>query len=264
MRTAHAEELLRTRPALDFVELLSDNHMVAGGPARWQARAVAGAYPVALHGVGLSLGSLDPLDLDYLHNLGELARELSAVFVSDHVAFTRVGGVDYHDLLPLPGTEEALAHLVQRTVEAQERLGCRLLLENASRYLPDVEGAIPEQDFLNELCRRSGCGLLLDLNNAYVNQHNLGIDARQMTTAIAPEHIGYVHLAGHEERGDLLVDTHGTPVCNAVWNLLGQLARRVPNLAVLVERDRHLPPLATLLEEAGQARHIVASARHAA
>lgn len=265
VRAAHIAELLRTLPPLGFVELLTDNHLAPGGPARWQARAVAEHYPVALHGVGLSVGSIDPLDRDYLRRVRELADELQARFVSDHVAFTRVHGAEYHDLLPLPGTEEALAHLVRRTLEAQERLERRLLLENPSRYLPDVANAIPEEEFLRELCSRSGCGLLLDVNNAYVSQHNLGSDARSLIDAIPPEHIGYAHVAGFEIKEDMAIDTHGAPVCEAVWALLATLARRVPRLPVLVERDRNLPPLPELLTEAWRAQALVAQAsRYAA
>lgn len=265
VRAAHVAELLRTRPPLDFVELLTDNHLAPGGPARWLARELAEQYPVALHGVGLSLGSIDPLNRDYLRGVRDLADELGAAAVSDHVAFTRVAGREYHDLLPLPGTREALDHLVGRALEAQERLGRRLLLENASRYLPDVADAIPEHEFLIELCRRSGCGLLLDVNNAYVSQHNLGTDARRLIDTIPAEAIGYVHIAGFEAREDLLVDTHGAPVSEAVWSLLAVLARRVPQVPLMLERDRNLPPLAELLAEAWQARARVEQARpHAA
>lgn len=260
LRAAHAAELLARRPPLSFVELLSDNHLAPGGPTRWQARAVAAAYPVTLHGVGLSLGSREPFDRTYLKRLRELTLELDAVFVSDHVAFTRVAGVEFHDLLPLPGTEEALDHLVCRAQEAQDRLGRQLLLENPSRYLPDVTGAIPEHVFLNELCRRSGCGLLLDVNNAYVSQHNLGQDARAFLAGIAAHHIGYAHVAGHEARDGLLVDSHGAPVAAAVWALLAELAQRIPGVPVLVERDRNLPPLAALLAEARRAQTVVAEA----
>lgn len=252
-RAAHFETLLHTQSGLDFIELLTDNHLAAGGPARWTARALARRFPVALHGVGLSLGSIDPLDRAYLRRVRVLAQELDARWVSDHIAFTRVDGIEYHDLLPLPGTRAALAHLIDRVSEAQERLGRPLLLENPSRYLADAADALPEPTFLSELCRRTGCGLLLDLNNLHVSAHNLGGDARDVVEALNPALIGYVHIAGHERRDGLLIDTHGAAITDPVWDLLTVLVRRRPDLTILIERDHNLPPLEELLAEAQHA-----------
>jgi uncharacterized protein (UPF0276 family) len=264
-RGAHVPDLLQRRVSLDFLELLADNHLAAGGPARAQAHALAERYPIALHCVGMSLGSVDALDRPYLRRVRRLADETGAVHVSDHIAFTRVDGVEFHDLLPLPGTRAALAHLVARVLEAQERLGRRLLLENPSRYLPDVAHAMPEAEFVRELCRRSGCGLLLDLNNLYVSRHNIGADALMAIESLPVEAVGYVHIAGHARHGGLLVDTHGAAVADAVWALLGALAGRIPGVPVVVERDRNLPPLRELLAEAERARAIVGQPRrHAA
>lgn len=259
-RAAHFKQLLREPQSLDFIELLADNHLAPGGPARRQARALAGRYPVVLHCVGMSLGSVDALDYGYLDRVGALAAETGALWISDHIAFTRFDGVEYHDLLPLPGTREALDHLVARANAVQQRLGRRILLENASRYLPDVPDALPEAEFLSELCRRSGCGLLLDVNNLYVSQHNLGLDAREVIRNLSVNAVGYIHVAGFEPKGRLLVDTHGAPVAEPVWTLLSELARRRPDLPVLIERDRNLPPLEALLAEVERARTVVRGA----
>lgn len=253
-RAAHFEQLLRQSQPLDFIELLTDNHLAPGGPTRWQARALAEQYPVMLHCVGMSLGSVDALDYGYLDRVGALAAETGALWVSDHIAFTRFDGVEYHDLLPLPGTRETLDHLIRRADAVQQRLGRRILLENASRYLSDVPDAMPEVEFLSELCRRSGCGLLLDVNNLYVSQQNLGLDAREVIRKLPVEAIGYVHIAGFEAKGQLLIDTHGAPVAEPVWGLLEELSRRRPDIAVLIERDRNLPPLEALLAEVERAR----------
>ncbi len=264
-RTKWYKDLVRDKPALGFLELLAENHFARGGPARWQARQLAEHYPVTLHCVGMSLGSLDRLDATYLYRLRQLANEVGAVEVSDHIAFTRLNGVEYHDLLPLPGTEEALAHLCTRVGEAQDRLGRRLLLENASRYLPDVEEAIPEQEFMQALCERTGCGLLLDINNLYVNQHNVQGNARRVIQQLSPKHVGYVHIAGHEKRGKLLLDSHAAEVPGSVWDLLFLWLERSPDTPVLIERDGELPPLSEQLQQVAVSESLRSQAQtHAA
>lgn len=258
LRSAHMRELMRERPRLGFLELLADNHLAEGGPDRWMARSAARAYPVTLHCIGMSLGSIDALDRDYIRRVRRLADEVQAIFLSDHIAFTRVDGIEYHDLLPLPYTEEALNHLAGRTIEAQDLLGRTLLLENPSRYLPTVEAAIPELEFLAELCQRSGCGLLLDINNAYVCQANGGEDASRLIHALPPRFVGYVHIAGHHRRGNLLVDTHAAPVDETVWTLLRSTVAKMPDVPVLIERDGRQPPFCELLAEAQRVRNIQA------
>lgn len=265
VRAAHARELLAEEPALALAELLADNHMAPGGPARWLARRVASAYPVALHAVGASLGGPDPLDLDYLRRLRALAEELDARWVSDHVAWSSWRGRQLHDLLPVPASEAALRHLVPRIHAAQDVLGRRMLLENPSRYLPHVDGELDEAAFLAELTRRTGCGLLVDVNNAYVNEVNLGSSACGFLDCLPIDTIGYVHVAGHARAGDHLLDTHGEPVPAPVWALLARLLARRPGLTVVVERDRNLPPLAELLDEVAKAGRLVREAvAHAA
>lgn len=257
VRAAHARELLSRRPPLGLAELLADNHMAPGGPARWLARQVSQVYPVALHAVGTSLGGADPLDHDYLGRLRDLADELEAVWVSDHVAFSSWRGRQLHDLLPVPFSEEALVHLSGRVCDAQDVLDRPLLLENPSRYLPRVPGELEEAEFLAELVSRTGCGLLVDVNNAYVNEVNLGSSAAAFVDGLPSAAIGYVHVAGHALEGDHLLDTHGAAVAAPVWQLLARLLARRPDLGVIVERDRNLPPLDVLLDEVGHATRLM-------
>ncbi len=253
VRIPHARELLDRQPALGLAELLADNHLAPGGPARLLARRVALTYPVALHAVGTSLGGPDPLDRSYLLRLRTLAEELDARWVSDHVSFSSWHGSQLHDLLPVPYSEESLKHISCRIDISQDLLGRRMLVENPSRYLPLAAGEMGEAEFLNELVRRTGCGLLVDVNNAYVNQINLGISAAAFIDELAVADIGYVHIAGHSVRGDYLVDTHGSAVAEPVWQLLERLLYRRPDLTVIIERDRSLPPLDELLDEVTRA-----------
>lgn len=250
LRGPHLPEILRARPAVPWFELLTDNHLAAGGALRFQAEAVAEHYPVALHGVGMSLGGIDPLDPDYLDRVRGLARRTGARHVSEHLSFTARGGVHSHDLLPLPWTEEALELAAARVREAQDRLGTPLLLENVSTYLEYEHSTLGEGEFLAELCARADCGLLLDLNNVHVNAVNHGRDPAAFLDAVPWERVGEVHLAGHAARGGLLIDTHGAPVCADVIELFVRVLPRIPEVPVLLERDTRLPPWAELWAEA--------------
>lgn len=250
LRGPHVPEILRARPAVPWFELLTDNHLAAGGAARFQAEAVAERYPVALHGVGMSLGGVDPLDPDYLGRVRALARRTGARHVSEHLSFTARGGVRSHDLLPLPWTEEALELAAARAREAQERLDAPFLIENVSTYLEYEHSTLGEGEFLSELCARADCGLLLDLNNAHVNAVNHGRDPFEFLDAVPWERVGEIHLAGHAERGGLLIDTHGAPVCGDVIELFVRALPRAPAAPVLLERDARIPPWAELWAEA--------------
>ena len=250
LRGPHLPEILRARPAVPWFELLTDNHLAAGGALRFQAEAVAERYPVALHGVGMSLGGADPLDPDYLARVRGLARRTGARHVSEHLSFTARGGIHSHDLLPLPWTEEALELAAARAREAQDRLGTPLLLENVSTYLEYEHSTLGEGEFLAELCARADCRLLLDLNNVHVNAVNHGRDPAEFLDAVPWERVGEVHLAGHAARGGLLIDTHGAPVCDDVIELFVRVLPRIPEVPVLLERDTRLPPWAELWAEA--------------
>ncbi len=250
LRGPHVPDILAQRPAVPWFELLTDNHLAAGGALRFQAETIAERYPVTLHGVGMSLGSVDPLDLDYVRRVRDLARRLGAVHVSEHIAFAAAGGLHSHDLLPMPWTEEALLHMAERVNCAQQELGERLLLENVSTYIEYREADFSEAEFLSALVSETGCGLLLDINNVYVNGVNHGRDPMELLDAVPWASVGEIHLAGHDRRGDLLIDTHGRRVAEPVIALFRQVIGRATEAPVLLEWDTQLPDWETLWNEA--------------
>jgi len=259
LRTPHGPALLTQHPALALVEVHSENYFGGGAPRALLAQ-VRADYPVSLHGVGLSLGGVDPLDERYLDELARLAAAVEPAVVSDHLCFTSFGGRHTHDLLPLPYTEEALDHLAGRVELVQHRLGRRLLVENLSAYLRYPHETIAEAEFLTALAARTGCGVLLDVNNVYVSSRNLGFDPIDYVTTIPPAIVLEMHLAGHLERDGLLVDTHSRPVGEPVWALFQLAARRFRTAPVIVEWDSDLPPFATLLADVRRADLTMTSA----
>ncbi len=270
LRGEHHAELLALRPALGFVEVHAENYFGRGGPpAHWLRRARE-RYALSLHGVGLSIGSTDPLRQEHLRRLRELVDELQPALVSEHLSWSGVGGLYANDLLPLPFTREALAHVVSRVQQAQEALGRRLLLENLSSYLRFQDDEMPEWDFVAEVAQRSGCGLLLDVNNLYVSARNHGFDAMDYLDALPVEAVLQYHLAGYTHRhfddgSDILLDTHSRFVSEPVWALYAQVLRRLGPRPTLVEWDADLPPLPTLVAEARKAASLMDSTeeRHA-
>ncbi|MGZ5573151.1 MAG: MNIO family bufferin maturase [Usitatibacter sp.] len=254
LRAPHYAQILGRRPALAFLEVHSENFFAAGGqPLAWLER-FRGEYALSLHGVGLSLGSADPLDERHLAKLESLVARFEPMLVSEHLCWSSFGGRHAHDLLPLPYTEESLAHVVARIDAVQERLGRALLVENVSSYLQFPASTIPEWEFVAEVARRSGCGVLLDVNNIWVSAVNHGFDARRYLEAIEPATVGEVHLAGHERSGALLIDTHGERVCDDVWDLFDASLARFGSRPTLIEWDTDIPALDVLLEEADKAR----------
>ena len=249
LRGPHVPDILQQHPAVPWFELLTDNHLCAGGALRFQAEAVAEQYPVALHGVSLSLGGIDPLDREYLGQVRNLARNIEARHVSEHLAFTARNGIHSHDLLPLPWTEEALRHVSDRITQVQDFLGQHILIENISTYLEYGHSTLSEGDFLLELCTQTGCGLLLDINNVYVNAVNHSHNPQALLDAMPWTHVCEVHLAGHEERNGLLIDTHGGVVCDEVLDLFLRMAPRIPDVPVLFEWDTSLPPWSVVWQE---------------
>lgn len=241
---------------VDWFEVITENFLVEGGNPRRVLRAVREHTPVVLHGVSLSIGGVDPLDEAYLDGVAALCREVQPSVVSDHLCWTRHGGHNTHDLLPLPYTEEALAHVVARVAHVQERLGRRLLLENPSTYVAFAGSTIPEAEFLAEVARQADCGLLLDINNVFVSCANHGWDAGAYLAAIPGDRIGYVHLAGHTTDGKLLIDTHDMPVRDEVWQLYAAAVRRFGVLSTCIERDDNVPALDELVAELARARHL--------
>jgi uncharacterized protein (UPF0276 family) len=258
LRPPHYAEVVATAPAVDWFEVISENFMVEGGNPRRVLRAVRERYPVVLHGVSLSLGSVDPLDERYLDRLAALAAEVQPAWISDHLCWSSFGGHTGHDLWPLPFTEEALDHLVPRVRRVQERLGRRILVENVSSYVQFASSTLSEWEFLAELARRADCGLLLDVNNVYVSAHNHGFSADDFLRGIPPERVGQMHLAGHSDAGTHLLDTHDHPVCDPVWDLYRRAVERFGAVSTLIERDDHIPPLAEVVAESHQAAAIAA------
>jgi uncharacterized protein len=254
LRAPHYAEILERRPALAFVEVHSENFFAAGGePLAWLER-FRREYPVSLHGVGLSLGSADPLDERHLAKLAALAARVEPLFVSEHLSWSSFGGRHANDLLPLPFTREAIAHLAERIVRVQERLGRRILVENVSSYLQHGGDAMPEWEFVAEVARASGCGLLLDVNNIWVNAANHRFDARRYLDAIPAACVEEIHLAGFERDGERLIDTHGARVAAEVWSLYADAIARFGPRPTLIEWDTDLPALDVLLDEARRAR----------
>lgn len=264
LRAPHHAEVLRRRPALGFLEVHSENFFAAGGPALAGLERVRAAYALSFHGVGLSLGSADAVDQAHLRRLAALVRRFQPMLVSEHLSWSSFGGRHAHELLPLPFTEEALAHVVARIGAAQDALGRELLVENVSSYHRFAVSAMPEWEFVAEAARRSGCKLLLDVNNIWVNACNHGFDARRYLAAIPAAAVGEIHLAGHQEVDGLLVDTHGARVSAPVWALYAEAVARFGIRPTLVEWDVDIPELDVLLDEAGRARAIAVAAERAA
>ena len=258
LRPPHYAEVIASPRTADWFEVISENFMVDGGNPRRVLRAVRDRYPVVLHGVSLSLGSVDPLDESYLDRLAALAAEIEPAWISDHLCWSSFGGHTGHDLWPLPFTEEALDHVARRVLRVQERLGRRILVENVSSYVQFTASTATEWEFLAELARRADCGLLLDVNNVYVSAHNHGFDAVEFLRGIPAERVGQMHLAGHSDAGTHLLDTHDHPVCDPVWDLYRRAVERFGPVATLIERDDHIPPLSELVAESRRAAAIAA------
>jgi uncharacterized protein (UPF0276 family) len=256
LRAPHLAEVVSTRPAVGWWEIHAENHL-GGGPPRRQLEAIRRDAPVSVHGVGLSLGTADGPDVRHLARVRRLIEWLEPVLVSEHLSWSIAGGAYLNHLLPLPYTEESLT-LVSRNVETvQAALGRPLLIENPSSYLRFRHSPIPEPQFLAELARRAGCGLLCDVNNVYVSTQNFGLDARAWLDAIPPEAVGEIHLAGHarnEADGrTILIDDHGSRVAEPVWELYHRALARFGRVPTLIEWDTDIPPLAVLMNEAGHA-----------
>ncbi len=255
-RAPHHREVLELRPAVGFLEVHAENHMGGGRRASVLAEARR-HYPISIHGVGLSLGSVEGIDPVHLDWFAELVDHTDPFLVSEHVAWCREDGVYLNDLLPLPYTEEALQVLVRNIDRVQRRIGRAILMENPSAYLEFRHSTIPEGEFLAEMARRTGCDLLLDVNNLYVNERNHGKLGRDVIDALRPDIVREIHVAGHHvaELGDatILIDDHGSAVSEPVWTLYRQAIARFPDAVTLVEWDSAIPALPFLLAEAGKA-----------
>ncbi len=260
LRTDHYEAIRETRPKLDWLEILTENYLVPGGPPLAHLERIRAHYPVVMHGVSLSIGSTDPLDLDYLARVRALARRIEPALISDHLCWTGTAGLNMHDLLPVPHTEEAIAHIAERVRRAQDFLGRRIALENVSSYVDYSFSAVPEWEFLSAVAEAADCDILLDVNNIYVSAFNHEFDALAYLAGVPPKRVRQFHLAGHQNNGSHIIDTHDHDVIDPVWALFAEAVRRFGSVPAMIERDANIPPLPELLREVDRMRAVAAQA----
>lgn len=256
LRPQHYQTILDTKPQIDWFEVITENFLVAGGKPLFYLEQVRQDYPIVMHGVSMSIGSADPLNLDYLNKLKDAIRRFEPKWISDHLCWTGIHSKNMHDLLPMPYTERALEHVIERVQMVQDYLGHPILLENPSSYVEFKESRIPEWEFLKALTERSGCYLLLDVNNVYVSSYNHGYDPIEYIAALPKDSIKQIHLAGHTHKGDLIIDTHDHPIIEPVFELYAEATKMIGPVATMIERDDNIPPLDELLCELEQVRKI--------
>ena len=256
LRTDHYQDIIEQQPAIDWFEIITENYLVPGGKPLYYLDKIREHYPIVMHGVSMSLGSTDSLDLDYLAQVKALADRINGKWLSDHLCWTGVHQKNMHDLLPLPYTEEALKHVVSKIKQAQDFLGRQMLIENVSSYLTYSSSAMTEWDFLREVAEQADCLILLDINNIYVSSFNHGFDPKDYLAGIPAHRVQQFHLAGHTNNGDHIIDTHDHPVIDPVWHLYAEALNRFGKVSTMIERDDHIPALSVLLEELEQAKHI--------
>jgi uncharacterized protein (UPF0276 family) len=277
LRPQHYAHVLKHLPPVAWFEIISENFMgltnesamnadhvpekhahtlALGGRPLENLDKIREHYPIACHGVSLSIGSVDPLDYKYLKNLKIFVDRIQPANVSDHLCWTGVQGENLHDLLPLPYTEEAIQHVVSRIIQVQEFLGRRILIENVSSYLTFKQSEMEEWEFLNEICQRADCGILLDINNIFVSAQNHKYDAKKYLEFIDPARVGQFHLAGHSDMGSYLIDTHDQPVTGGVWDLYKHAVKRFGSVSTMIERDGNIPEFDELLAESNTALQI--------
>lgn len=254
LRPQHYSEILEGDPAVDWFEIISENYLVPGGNPLRMLDRVAERFPLVMHGVSMSIASTAPFNEEYLDALKALAKRIKPRWVSDHLCWTGVHGINLHDLLPFPYTREALDHVVSRVAYVQERLGRPLCLENVSTYVTFNESEMSEWEFIAELAKRTGCFLLFDVNNVFVSAYNHGFDATAFLEGIPSDRVIQFHLAGHSDLGTHLIDTHDAPVRPEVWDLYKAALKRFGPVSTMIERDDNIPPLAELLDELAHAR----------
>jgi uncharacterized protein (UPF0276 family) len=253
LRPEHYRDFIDCGQPVDWLEVLTDNYLVPGGKPLYYLQRIRADYPMAMHGVALNIGSCDPLDLEYLGAVKTLAERIEPVLISDHLCWTGVDGRQMHDLLPLPYTEEAVAHVAARIGQVQDFLGRRLVIENVSTYAT-CAAPLDESEFLCAVAAAADCELLVDINNIYVSARNAGFDPSAYLRALPAPRIRQLHLAGHTDNGDHCIDTHDQPICDAVWQLYRESVGLWGSLPLTIERDDRIPPLSELLAELDTAR----------
>jgi uncharacterized protein (UPF0276 family) len=258
LRPEHYGEFLAGPQPVDWLEIISENYMVPGGKPLAMLDRIRADYPVVMHGVSLSIGSAEPLDMGYLRDLKALAERVEPLWISDHLCWTGINAHNTHDLLPLPYDAPALDCVVGNIGRVQDCLGRRILIENPSSYVTFRSSDRSEWDFLSEMAARADCLLLLDVNNIYVSARNHGFDPQDYLAGLPADRIQQIHLAGHSDMGDYVIDTHDADVCDAVWDLYGDAVRMFGPVATMIERDDHIPPLADVIAELDRARALAA------
>ncbi|WP_220347679.1 DUF692 domain-containing protein [Thalassotalea euphylliae] len=256
LRTNHYNDVIEQKPDVDWFEIISENYMVAGGKPRYYLDQIRENYPIVMHGVSMSIGSTDPLNMEYLTKLKTLIADVQPEWFSDHLCFTSVGGVNSHDLLPLPYTEESLTHVVQRIKQVQDFMGRQMLMENVSSYLTYKTDEMNEWQFYREVCEQADCRMLLDINNIYVSARNHDFDAMEYLRSLNPQRVQQFHLAGHSDFGDYVVDTHDHDVPDPVWQLYKEALKLFGPVSTMIERDANIPSFADLTAELNIARNI--------
>lgn len=256
LRSQHYQYILEHQPAIDWFEVLTEDYLIPGGRPLYYLDQIRQHYPMVMHGVSMSIGSTDPLNYDYLEKVKKLATRLEPAWISDHLCWTGVDGINLHDLLPLPYTEEALQHIVERVKQVQDFLGRQILLENVSSYVTYTTSQLTEWDFLAEIAKQADCLILLDINNIYVSAFNHNFDADDYLNGIPVDRVRQFHLAGHENCGQHIIDTHNQPVIDSVWDLYAKAVKRFGKVSTMIERDDNIPAFPELMAELAQAKAI--------
>ncbi|WP_330083606.1 DUF692 domain-containing protein [Methylocystis iwaonis] len=259
LRPIYYPDILERNPAVDWFEIISENYMVPGGRPLVILDRIRASYPIVMHGVSMSLASVDQLDFDYLTALKALATRIEPAWISDHLAWTGVDGANLHDLLPIPFTSETLRHVAERIMRVQDFLGRRILVENASTYVSVDGSEMSEHEFLTELAESADCLLLLDVNNVFVSSFNHGFDPVRYIDTLPADRVQQIHLAGHSDYVTHKVDTHDHPVCGDVWELYAHARNRFGDVSSMIERDDQFPPFEELMREVEKMRGIAAS-----
>jgi uncharacterized protein len=257
LKSCQVDDIINAGEGIRWLEILFDQHLIAGGPALHNLERLRATHPLTLHGAGLALGSCAPLDMTYLARLKRIADQLDVSWISDHVSFGPLGNCFSHELLPLPYTEEALEQITTRIHQVQDYLGRRILLENPASYLGFSHSTLSEGEFLAEMAQRADCYLLLDINNCYVTEFNLGVDARDTLARLPANRVREIHLAGFDDRDTYLLDSHNSPVQAPVWTLYEQAQQRFSTTPTLIEWEHNIPPLPVILSEVNRAQQIM-------
>ena len=256
LRTEYYDTILQNRPNVDWFEILTENYLVDGGKPVYFLDAIREHYPMVMHGVSLSIGGTDPLDMNYLAQLQRLAQRVQPCWISDHLCWTAQGGHNLHDLLPLPYNEDAIKHVAARVRQVQDFLGRQILLENVSSYVTYQHSEMSEWEFYKAVVEEADCLMLLDINNIYVSARNHHFEPLQYLNAMPKQRVQQMHLAGHTDCGDYVIDTHDHPVVDPVWRLYAEALKRFGPVSTMIERDDHFPPFEELMGELNQARSV--------